>query len=125
MAIRSHWSNHQPAGGHPSESRRDPVRKPALATVQWVQALDAIVTYGCTRRRQSCLFAASCLAPDWMPDPTLESLLLLAFTVLDYRRRLIGRLRPAVTGWHYSQAPHVTVGLAEAGPCGRGGPGWQ
>jgi len=36
-----------------------------------------------------------------MPALNLESLLLLALTVPDYRRRLIGRLRPAVTGWYY------------------------
>lgn len=36
-----------------------------------------------------------------MPSPTLESLILLALTVPDYHRRLVGRLRPAVTGWHY------------------------
>jgi hypothetical protein len=36
-----------------------------------------------------------------MPAPTLERLLLLALSVPDYRRRLVGRLRPAVTGWHY------------------------
>ncbi len=28
-------------------------------------------------------------------------MLLLALSVPYYRRRLIGRLRPAVTGWHY------------------------
>jgi hypothetical protein len=31
----------------------------------------------------------------------LERLLLLALSDDRYRRRLIGRLRPAVTGWHY------------------------
>jgi hypothetical protein len=35
--------------------------------------------------------------------PNLENLILLTLTltVPDYRRRLVGRLRTAVTGWHY------------------------
>ncbi len=51
-----------------------------------------------------------------MPTPTLESLLLLALTLPDYRPRRIGGLRPAVTGWPCSQATHVTVALAD-GTC--------
>lgn len=38
----------------------------------------------------------------------IEARRLLALSVPDYRRRLIGRLRPAVTSWHYPRRNRIS-----------------
>lgn len=52
-------------------------------------------------RLVQALRLGSRLTHNFKPLAFHQGMQLQTLTVPDYRRRLIGRLRPAVTGWHY------------------------